>query len=199
MDGGLSPDGVAELLIGRRDQLREQLDADARRLRSVEARLRTIEKENPVNTFTETPLPQLRLVQLSARIEEMSEIEEEIGGMFGRVNALIDAAGVDRVGPGIATYTTDGDGMVAAAAEQIGAAPVPAGLDAAVVPPQQRALTTRYVGDDLSGIQQAWQALVAEVEARGLVPQGTCREVYERTPFDGPAGGWVVDLQQPVA
>ncbi|WP_434811087.1 MerR family transcriptional regulator [Microbacterium sp. bgisy189] len=199
LDDGLSATAVTALLRERRHELREQLEADQRRLRSVEARLRAIEKEHPMSAFIETSLPALRLVQQSVRIDEMNEIEDAMGGMFGRVNAAIDAAGASRTGPGIATYTVDGDGMIAAAAEQIAGDDVPAGLEAATVDAQPRALTVRYTGADLSGIQSAWQELVAEVEARGLTPSGTCREVYESTPFDGPGAEWSVDLQQPVA
>lgn len=199
LDGGLPPHVVASLLRERRAELRDQIDGDRKRLRTVEARLRTIEKENPMTEFIEKPLPALRLVQLSERIDEMAEIEERIGPMFDRVNELIDAAGVERVGPGVATYTVVEGGMVAAAAEQIGDAPTPGGLEAAEIDGVPRAVTVRYAAADLSGIQQAWQALVAEIERRGLTPDGTCREVYVTTPFDGPDAGWDVDLQQPVA
>ena len=121
----------------------------------------------------------------------MSQIAEDVG-------AALDAAGAARVGPGVATYTVEGDGMIAAAAEQIGETPTPAGLEAVTVAAAPRALTTRYRGADLSGIQQAWQELVTEVEHRGLTAIGTCREVYLSTPMDTPGAAWEVDLQQPV-
>lgn len=199
LDGRMPPEGVTALLRERRLELEQQIDADRRRLRSVEARLRAIEKENPMSEFLETPLPALRLAQLSARIDEMAEIESEIGPMFTRVNELLDRAGIPRTGPGVATYTVVDGGMIAAAAEQIGDADVPAGLETAVVPAQPRALTVRYVAPDLDGIQAAWQGLVTEAERRGLTPAGPAREVYLATPFDGDGGAWDVDLQQPVA
>lgn len=199
LDDGLSSASVAALLRERQGELSVQIATDRQRLREVEARLRSIEKEIPMSAFIETALPELTLVQLSAHIEEMSEIEDEIGTMFQRVNERIDEAGASRVGPGVAVYTTLDDGMIAAAAEQIGDAPVPAGLERAVVAAEPRALTVRYEAPDLSGIQSAWQGLVAEVERRGMQPDGACREIYLQTPYDGPDAGWVVDLQQPVA
>ncbi len=199
LDDGLSSASVAALLRERKGELSAQIATDRMRLREVEARLRSIEKEIPMSAFIETALPELTLVQLSVHIQEMSEIEEEIGAMFQRVNESIGAAGASHVGPGVAVYTTVGDGMIAAAAEQIGDAPVPPGLERAVVPAESRALTVRYEAPDLAGIQSAWQALVAEVERRGMRPVGACREIYERTPYDGPDAGWVIDLQQPVA
>lgn len=199
LDGDLPGEAVTVLLRRRRDELREQLTADQSRLRSVEARLRAIEKESPMSAFTESALPELRLVQLSVRIEEMSQIELVMGDMFARVADLIADAGLRPTGPGVATYTPDDGGLIAAAAEPIGDAPVPDGLEAVGVAPHPRALVARYTGPDVGGIQQAWQELVAEVETRELVPEGTCREVYLTTPFEDPGAGWVVDLQQPVA
>lgn len=197
LDDGMSSASVAALLRERRAELSGQIAADSQRLHEVEARLRSIEKEIPVSTFIETALPELTLTQLSVRIDEMAQIEDEISVMFQRVNDAIDAAGARRLGPGVAVYTTVGDGMIAAAAEQIGDGPVPEGLERAVVAAEPRALTLRYESDDLSGIQSAWQALVAEAERRGLSSDGACREIYLQTPYDG--ARWVVDLQQPLA
>lgn len=195
---------VAGLLQERRDQLERQIEDDRRRLRQVLARLSAIEKEHVMNTVdndvTETALPQLRLVQESVRISEMSQVEAEIGPMFQRVNAAIDAAGAVRTGPGVAHYTAVGEAFVAAAAEQIGDAAVPDGLEVAMLAAQPRALTLRYTSPDLLGIQAAWQSLVGEVERQGLTMADTCREVYLQTPFDGDGTThWDIDLQQPVA
>lgn len=197
LDDGLSSVSVAALLRERRGELSDQIAADRQRLHEVEARLRSIEKEIPVSAFIETALPELTLTQLSVPIEEMAQIEDEISVMFQRVNDRVDAAGAQRVGPGVAVYTTVGDGMIAAAAQQIGDVTVPDGLERAVVAAEPRALTLRYEAPDLAGIQSAWQALVAEVERRGLQPEGACREIYLQTPYDGER--WVVDLQQPVS
>ena len=147
--------------------------------------------------FTVTDLPRLALAQLSARVGDMSEIEQEIGPMFDRVVGTLLQAGVALSSPGVAHYTVDGDGLIAAAAEQVEPSEVPEGLDAAVLDAVPRALTLRLEADDLAGIQAAWQSLVSEVERRGLRPVGTCREVYHETPQDG--GRWIVDLQQPIA
>ena len=152
-----------------------------------------------MSEYIETSLPELDLVQVSARIDDMQQIEAEIGYMFQRVGEAIAAAGAERTGPGVAVYTTDGDAMIAAAAEQIGDAPTPPGLERATAPAAPRALTTRYVAPDLLGIQRAWQDLVGEVAARGLTAAGPAREVYLETPMDPGGTRWVVDLQQQVA
>lgn len=194
-----SSDRIAGLLRARRAELEAQIDADRVRLHLVDARLRSIEKEHTTMfTITETSLPELHLVQLSARVREMAEIETEIGPMFQRVNEAI--GGVPRTGPGVAVYTPDGDELIAAAGEQIGDAATPAGLEDAVVPASERALSLRFEAEGfggIAGIQAAWQALVTEVEARGLVVTGAAREVYHEAPPESQR--WVVDLQQPVA
>lgn len=191
---------IAALLRARRAELREQIDADVQRMRQVEARLRTIERNDPMSEtpeYTLTALPRLELAQLTARVREMSEIESEIGPMFERVGAAFGAAGIAFEAPGVAHYTVDGDEVIAAAAEQIVPERVPAGLEAAVLDAVPRALAVTLEGEDLGGIQAAWQGLVGEVERRGLTAIGTCREIYRETPFEG--ARWVVDLQQPVA
>ncbi|YAL82498.1 MerR family transcriptional regulator [Dermacoccaceae bacterium W4C1] len=193
---------VAAMLRDRRDELGRQIADDQVRLQQVQARLAAIEKENVMSTtitVTETELPLLRLVQKSVQIEEMIQAEAEMGPMFQRVNEAVDAAGATRVGPGVAHYTFTDAGMVAAAAEQIGDAPAPAGLEEHTLAAQPRALSLRHEAKDLLGIQAAWQTLVAEVERRGLRMNGPCREIYLQTPFDGgDASRWVIDLQQPV-
>lgn len=200
LDEDASSPRIAGLLRERRAELREQIDADVRRMRHVEARLRTIERNDPMTTtpeFTITELPRLELAQLSARVSDMAEIEQEIGPMFDRVVGTLMEAGFDLPSPGVAHYTVDGDGMIAAAAEQVAPDDVPDGLEAAVLDAVPQAVTLRLEADDLAGIQAAWQSLVSEVERRGLRPVGTSREVYHETPQDG--GRWIVDLQQPVA
>lgn len=196
----LSEDRLIEMLHERENALTVQIDADQQRLRRVRARLRSMEKGNPMytRTFTETSLPGVRLVQLSASASSMQEIEPQIGPMFGRVNQSIDDAGLPRTGPGIAHYTVTGTGMLAAAGEQIGDVAAPDGLEAATLGPVPRALATMYEGGGIDGIQAAWQALVVEIEARGLTPTGTCREVYHETPLDPEGKKWVIELQQPV-
>jgi len=194
-----SEDQVLRLLRERRAALLRQIDADTERVALVEARLRLIQKEDTMSeNYQLTDLPELRLVQLSTVVEEMSQIGEKVGPMFDRINSAIDAAGIRRVGPGVGLYTGTDDGTLVAAGEQIGDAETPDGLEAVTIPGEGRALTVRFSAPDLSGIQLAWQGLEQEVERQGLVPYGTCREIYHETPFDPGANGWQVDLQQPV-
>lgn len=200
LDGELGEDRLIEMLREREAALVEQIDADQQRLRRVRVRLLTMEKGTTMSTrtFTETNLPAVQLVQLSASVPSMEEIEPQIGPMFGRVDQAIDEAALARIGPGVAHYTVTHTGMIAAAGEQVGDAAVPDGLEPGSLDFVPRALTTTYEGSGIDGIQSAWQGLVTEVEARGLTPTGVCREVYRETPLAPGGEKWVVDLQQPV-
>lgn len=201
LGGELSEERLIAMLQERANALATQITADQQRLRQVRARLLSMEKGTTMSTnaFTESSLPALRLVQVSASVASMEEIEPEIGAMFGRVNHAIDAAGLDRIGPGVAHYTSSETGVVAAAAEQVAGDAVPDGLESVTLAAVPRALSSTYVSGGIDGIQAAWQALVLEVEARGLTPTGVCREVYRETPVEAGGARWVVDLQQPVA
>lgn len=191
---------VRTLLEARRAELRAQVALDTQRLHRVEAKLRLFERGTMMTEYTEQALAPLTLVQLSATVADMAEIEDQVGPLFDRVNGLIDEAGAERVGPGVATYTLIDERMHVGVGEQVGDVATPAGLERVSVGAEARAIVTTLEAPDLSDIQAAWQGLVEEVERRGLTPSGTCREVYRATPFDGPdAPGWVVDLQQPVA
>ncbi|WP_105565465.1 MerR family transcriptional regulator [Microbacterium halophytorum] len=196
----LGDDRVIEMLRERENSLTSQIDADQRRLRRVRARLRSLEKGStmPTNTFTETSLPAVRLVQLAASASSMEEIEPWIGPMFGRVNQAIDDEGLVRTGPGIAHYTVTEAGVLAAVGEQVGDSAPPEGLEATELASAPRALAMTYEGGGIDGIQAAWQSLVIEVEARGLTPTGVCREVYHETPLDPDGEKWVIELQQPI-
>lgn len=196
----LSEDRLVEMLRERESALTSQIDADQQRLRRVRARLRSLEKGTAMSTrtFTETSLPAVRLVQLSVAASSMEEVEPEIGSMFGRVNQVIDDAGLARTGPGIAHYTVTETGVLAAVGEQIGTAVAPSGLESATLDSVPRALSMTYESGGIEGIQAAWQALVVEIEARGLTPTGAFREVYRETPLDPNGEKWVIDLQQPV-
>ena len=200
LNDGLTAERVRNLLEARREELRTQLASDTLRLARIEAKLRLIERGSIMSEYTETALPRLVLVGITATVAEMGEIENDIGPMFDRVNGAIDEASADRTGPGVATYEVAGEGMRVVVGEQGAEAAVPAGLQRIDVAAAERALVTRLEAPDLSGIQAAWQGLIQEVEGRGLRPNGAGREVYLETPFDGPdASGWVIDLQQPVA
>lgn len=187
------------MLRTRRDELLAQIATDQQRVTHVEARLRLIDKEDAMSEYSLTDLPALRLVQLSTRVADGGDVGAEIGPLFTRVNAAVQAAGLPHAGPGVAMFWGTEHGSEIVVGEQIGDAPTPEGLQVGEYPVQPRALTTHYQSPKIDGIQAAWQALMAEVEARGLTPNAPCREVYLATPHDPDGTAWDVELQAPVA
>ena len=188
---------LGDRLRRRRDELRDQIEADGVRLRQIEARLRMIEKENVVSDYVLTSLPQVTVAQLSDTVSGQGEIAGRIGPLFGRVMEAVASAGVPLTGPTLATYTVRGEEMEIAAAVPVADGSAPAGTSAVTIDAVPSAVTTRYESEGIDDIVGAWQNLVREVEARGLTPRGVCREVYLETPDSG-GDRWVVDLQQPV-
>lgn len=193
---------VLRLLQARRDDLAASIAAESDRLRRVEARLRTISQEDTVSAnYRLTRLPALQLGALTAPIPDMGSVGAVVGPLFEQVNAAV-RPGVQRQGPGVAYYDLDGDTMIAGVAVQLAAADVPPELHVVDLPAVERGISATYSGEDLSGIQEAWQGLMKAAEAEGLSETGPAREIYLRTPFDprsGDGSAWVIDLQQPLA
>ncbi|QYJ05353.1 MerR family transcriptional regulator [Nocardioides panacisoli] len=197
LDRGEEPEQLLALLARRRDELRDQLRQDRRRLGEVERRLRMIEGGTMSTLeYVEKPLPALRLVQRTGRVEDVAEIGQRIGPMFEQLYADLGAAGLTPTGPSVAWYAPDGDGMRFAAA-----APLTEGAlaDAEVtdLPAIPRAVTATYRGS-MAGIGAAWQELSRHVAESEHEFAGPCREVYLDMP-EGDPDGWVTELQQPVA
>lgn len=200
LDGRLNDRQLHHLLTTRRDELAAQIAGDRLRLHQVEARLRSIEKENTMshNETRLTSLPALQVAQLSVTLTEGQSVGEVVSPLFGRVAQLVASSGAQRRGPDIGHYGDDSGAMTVAAAAQLALEDTPPGLVAATLASVEHALVATYTGAEIDGISDAWQDLAREVEARGLTPVGPCREVYLQTPYDGDAG-WVVELQQPLA
>lgn len=188
--GQIDTETFRELLDRRRAALREQIDADHRRLADVERHLRLMEG-NTVMEFIEKSLPALELSQRTATVADRSQIGPVIGPMFEELVAAQIEAGGQPAHPGYAWYEFGGEGLTFGAGFEAEIARAERGrLDTV-----DRAVTTTYVGA-MEGIGDAWAELGSYVAANGLEPSGPCREVYLKT--DGPQAGWVTELQQPV-
>jgi len=97
-----------------------------------------------------------------------------IPDVFGRMDSALGQAGIFFAGPQTALYRVDGDDMEI----RIGVAlpkPLP-GFEMFDVPATQ-ALHSRHHGG-FDTLPRVYQALNAEVEARGLTRTGWAREVY---------------------
>lgn len=199
LDGSLGADQLHGMLTLRQAQVEQSLTADRRRLTEIRRRLRLIEKENHMSDleFTERALPALTLTQLTSRVADVDEVSEVVGPLFGRLMPLAAAAGLDIEQPSYAWYAAAENGIELGVGLPIGADDVAVeGTELGTLPAASRAVTVVHRGD-MATISDTWQALMRRIEAQGLSPQGTCREVYLDTTSTDEAD-WVTELQQPV-
>jgi DNA-binding transcriptional MerR regulator len=201
---GFTLDEVKDLLDGpsdllrvhlekRRTELAAEIESSRHRLAEVERRLRLMEGHVMEMNYTEQPLPELEVTQLTASVEAQSEIGRVIGPMFDRLAQAAVAQGV-AAAPSVAWYD-DGDDGIRFGACVPGAVELD-GAEQATLEPADRAVVATYRGP-IQRIGEGWQQVGAHLAERGLEAAGRCREVY-REVQDDPDGTWEVELQQPV-
>lgn len=199
LDRALTPEELRAMLSTRRQELAAQIADDERRLRAVERRLRTIEKEDHMDLqFTEKALPEQRVSQRRAHAGSHAEIGGVVAPMFEELLDSAVRAGLDPHSPSVAVYSDVPEGGVAISVGfpiGQGDSPLP-GYDDATLAAVPRAVCTLHVGD-METISDSWQALMQYVGAQGLSPAGPFREVYLATP-EGREDDWRTELQQPV-
>lgn len=200
LDETVSVEELRGMLRLRQAELAHQIETTTGRLAEVGRRLRSIEKGLTMtnDTMEIKALPALRLAQVSAEVNDTTEIGALIGSLFDTLAARLTEAAVPVTGRGIRTYygRPDGSKIDIAAA-------VPVGTDVGEIdgvefvdlPAEAMAATVVHRGP-VTEIADAWQTFEVVVEQRGLTSFGTCRQVYLETPDDPDA--WVVELQCPV-
>ncbi|MDN5802973.1 MAG: MerR family transcriptional regulator [Microlunatus sp.] len=194
------PRTTADQLSRRRAELAAAIDADRHRLAAVDARLSLLADETADTAdlaFVEKPLPPLRLVYLSAQVEDAADLEHQVGPLFDQLTAKLAHRGIATSLPSYAWYETRGDAMhfgvgFTTSADRTGRA-----VETQDLPRQLRALTVVHHGE-IARIPSTWQALAREAEARGLIAAGPGREVYHELPADRPKD-WVTEVQLPVS
>ena len=194
---GVGSGRIADLLRLRRAEVAEEARVAAARLVDVERRLHLIEKENAMSRIEiiEKPLPALRLAARSAVVAEQPEVPGVVGPLFDSVAAILVPAGVPGGVP-VAEYDMGEDGLrITAGFAHSG--PVPDGAEAVDLPAVPAAVCGVHLGS-MEHIGESWQAVHAEIIARGFTLSGPCREVYLRSESTDQAD-WVTELQQPVA
>ncbi|HQY98143.1 MAG TPA: MerR family transcriptional regulator [Phycicoccus sp.] len=202
LDADVSAPDLRAMLLMRRAQIEQQMAQDRGKLSDIERRLRMIEEENLMSElqFIEKALPATTLAQLTAVVDDVTQIGPTIGPMFERLVGDMIAVGIDPASPTIAWYdaATEGDGMrIAAGVPVTDASPTIPDTEEETLPAVDRAVTVVHHGD-MASIQNTWQQLMRYCAAAGLSPSGRCREVYLATPL-GREDAWVTELQQPVA
>ncbi|MBF8185387.1 MerR family transcriptional regulator [Nonomuraea sp. K274] len=181
----------------RRAQLEAQISADLARLRGVEARLRTIEREGHMDTAEVVlkPVDQVRVAELSARAAgyEPEHISPVIQPLFQELCRRVDAASVQVTGPGVAYYRLEDDGSVMVhACLPAAVAYGDHDFDVVDLPAVETAATIIHHGS-MEKVGQTFQALAHWIEANGYRSLDLAREISLHCP-DNP-DEWVTELQ----
>ncbi|SEG99511.1 DNA-binding transcriptional regulator, MerR family [Nonomuraea solani] len=197
LDEKVSTEELHGMVRLRRAQLEAQISADLARLRSVEARLRTIETEGHMRT-AEVVLKRVdpvRVAQLSARAAsyESQDIGPVIGPLFVELCRRVEAAAVRVTGPGIAYYLPEDDGSVMVHA-CLPAAVTPGGHDFEVLdlPAIETAATIIHHGS-MEAAGPTFQTLAHWIEENGFRYRDLAREISLHCPDD--RDEWVTELQ----
>jgi DNA-binding transcriptional MerR regulator len=200
LDEKVSTGELHGMLRLRQAELQSQLAADSARLRQVEARILSIEREGvmPARDVQVKKVPAVRVAELTALASdfEPQSIGPVVGPLFTDLAARIDSAGVAMTGPAVAYYDQTADGILVHAAFPVTAEP--GGHDFAVLdlPGIEKAATIVHHGS-MDEVMPTSQALACWIEENGYRPLGLPREVYREVAED-PAD-WVTELQAPVA
>ncbi|GAA3718976.1 MerR family transcriptional regulator [Nonomuraea antimicrobica] len=200
LDEKVSTEELHGMVRLRRAQLEERINADLDRLRSVEARLRTIETEGRMRT-AEVVLKRVnpvRVARLSARAASYdgADIGPVIGPLFGELCRRVEDACLRITGPGIAHYREEDDGSVMVhACLPVNVAPGQVGrhdFEVTGLPGIETAATIIHHGP-MEAVGPTFQALAHWIEETGHRSRDLAREVSLHCPDDRDA--WVTELQ----
>ena len=196
LESGVDAERMARLLQIRRAEVAEEQRLAAARLIDVERRLHLIEKEKHMAQveIIERSLPAVRLAARTATVAEQPEVAGVVGPLFDGVAEALRTVGGSLETP-IAQYEAGEDGLRITAG-YASTAPVPDGVEAVDLPRVPTAVCGVHLGP-MDTIAESWQAVHAEIIARGFTLAGPCREVYLRAESEDQAD-WVTELQQPV-
>jgi len=196
LDRGVDADHIAALLRIRRAEVEKEHRIAANRLVDVERRLHIIERENHMShiEIIEKPLPVVRVAARRAVVADRSEVTSVVGPSFDAVAEIIgDKCGA--LETPIAQYETTEDGLHVIVGYAYNG-PVRDGFEVVELPAAETAVCGIHLGP-MEHIAESWQAIHAEIFARGLVHSGPCRELYVRAESEDHSD-WVTELQQPV-
>jgi len=143
----------------------------------------------------EKPLPAVRLAARSAVVASQPEVAGVVGPAFDTIADVIGGEQGVLETP-IAQYDHGEQGLAITVGYEY-AGPARDGFEIVDLAAVDTAVCGIHLGS-MAGIASSWQAIHAEILARGFVPSGPCRELYVRAVSDDQSD-WVTELQQPVA
>jgi len=200
LDEKVSTGELHGMLRLRQVELQSQVAADSARLRQVEARILSIEREGamPASDVQIKKIPAVRVAELTALAPdfEPESIGPVAGPLFSDLAGRIKAAGAAMTGAAVAYYDETPDGILVHAAIPVAAEP--GGHDFAVLdlPGIEQAATIVHHGP-MNEVMPTGQTLARWIDESGYRPLGLLREVYLEVADD--QENWVTELQAPVA
>ena len=194
----VGPDRLEAMLRVRRAEVEQDHAIASARLVDVERRLRLIEEESPMSSveIIEKSLPAVRLAAGTAVVTAQPEVAGVVGPLFDRIANVITAEGGPLDTP-IASYAMSEGGLSITVGYAYAGEPQP-GIEIVELPAIEDAVCGVHLGS-MDGIADSWQAVHAEIIARGRTPNGPCRELYVRAAPEHDQSDWVTELQQPVS
>lgn len=199
--GAVDQDAALRTVLAERHrQLEASVADDRRRIARIERRLRLLEG----TTMSDVIYKRVAPVTVYAACEVAPGMGPEnvgptIGPLIDGLDRALIAAGRPLIEPGIFWYDADSDDAFTVHVSYVAEAPPVAGdgYDVVELPELATAATLQHRGD-MSGIGEAWSALMERAVADGYRVVGACREVYLEADGHEPGPDWLTELQVPV-
>ena len=200
LDGDLPPQQIRGMLRLKRVEAQQKVEEEQARLARVEWRLRQIEKEG-IMSAQEVVLKKVPAMTV-ASVRDVIPTYSDISQLFGEVFAHLGQHGVRPAGPPLGIYHDEEfrerDADVEVAVPVAGSLPKGERVTVHELPAIEEMAGTVYQGP-YEAIGEAYNQLMAWIEANGYRITGPCREVYIQGPESGrdPAT-YVTEVQFPV-
>ncbi|MFI6501386.1 MerR family transcriptional regulator [Nonomuraea typhae] len=200
LDDKVSTEELHGMVRLRRAELEARISADLARLRGVEARLRTIEREGHMRTdeVVLKPVAAMRIAELSgvAASYDGEDVGPVIKPLYAELGKRLREAGIKMSGPGCAYYVPQDDGTVMIHASVEVGVSEGADVDFLTLPGIETAATIIHHGS-MDNVGPTMQALAHWIEDNGYRTVGLAREVSLHCPDNHDE--WVTELQIEVA
>jgi len=200
LDEGLSPDQLRGMLKLKQAEIQQRVGEEQARLARVEWRLRQIEQEGTMST-QEVVLKKVPALMV-ASVRDVVPTYSDIGQLYGEIFAHLGQHRVSPAGPPLAIYHDEEyrerDVDVEAAVPVAGAVPEGERVTSRQLPAVEEVACLVHQGG-YEAIGEAYNRLMAWIEANGYRIAGPCREVYVRGPESGgDPSTYVTEVQIPV-
>lgn len=200
LDGDLPPEQIRGMLRLKQVEAQQKVEEEQARLARVEWRLKQIEKEG-VMSIQEVAVKKVP-AQMVASVRDIIPTYSDISQLFGEVFAHLGQHKVGPAGPPVGIYHDkefrERDADVEVAVPVTGSVPEGERVKGRELPAIDEMACTVHQGS-YETIGEAYNRLMAWIEANGYRITGPCREVYVRGPESGrDPSTYVTEVQFPV-